>query len=60
MQKRKYEDGVERRDSNIFAAQKKFWILCLAGAYPEIFLGGFGIFFLENPSKLKKIPKKGG
>jgi len=40
----------------------------LGKAYPEIFRGGFefflfggenlGGFFLKNPSKLKKIPKK--
>jgi len=29
-----------------------------AGAYPEI-LGGFGIFFLKNSSKLKKFPRRG-
>lgn len=28
------------------------------GAYPEFFRGGFGIFFLQNPSKLK-ISQKG-
>jgi len=43
-----------------------------SGAYPEIFLGrgfkffvwkgkfrGFWVFFLKNPSKLKKFPEKG-
>jgi len=31
------------------------------GAYPEIFRGGLGIFFLKKPSKLKKnFPKREG
>jgi len=49
-------------------------VICKTGAYPEIFRGrGFeiflyrrenlggvlGFFFLKNPSKLKKFPKKG-
>jgi len=64
------------RKGSIFRSIVRGWSIgAWAGAYPEIFRrrgfeiflygmenlrGGFGVFFLKNPSKLRKIPKRVG